>query len=1637
MTVKYFQEMYYRFLTTRAGEPSRVGWGVPWFMSPDGDDQIGKPVDDYYGLEKHSYSSTETITVRRDGDMIWGVGFVDWSGYSKDNPKSSINKDTMQAARNAVSFAEKGYHKELWFLAQITWGFYKTYSPFTGEQHFLSWAGSTEDEVSKGTGPWYQAIHEMFEQFQKEGIWGEIYKELGKAPWHKDIFGDQAKSRDREVQWNVIYDKIPGVAGETAHDQARTLYNNRNTYFFGLRGSRSPRPDRIGEEERWTAADWNAMTAIHTYAQITGEVDNRLGVDAINTLFDQSSWNSGAPAEFEAYTEKTIALSLENNPFTQITAPPKNLQDLEKLKREIYKKARVIATQQGMYIARSKKGHTGDDVVQYANFGSLSTQWEEYDPLFRTRAGTPWLWFEKSPYIRYRNDDGTVTDAVGDYSLFYMGYASYGTNGKSINRKNQETDLSNANSKTTWAIDTRKIDADTLRWTFQDGIKAKNYEGKRPFVWMGKLGGAAVNGQRPQHERPTVNIPKNDNEWKKLISEDYFDDKKSVVPAKKSYKLAKDSELVFSKIDPGDWDRMGSYDGLQKWANGIKWEEEYAADAKDNVAQADSYSISWDLGSIDEEGNPTGLLKVIYNNFLKKFGEEAEKKRNNITTDVKTAVEVYEEATSYGAYSCALTILSTWHDQLVFKLFDEIAYAIALGEDDDVTKDDIEGFVENVESELDASADSAGNQAGAAAEKLTEDEIEKRQVFYKQCFLLSNMEGLSKEYRKELIEKIDPGYQSPFGAANIHTPNNEYDGRMRLLDVEESQVEETSDIMNYLLSPKGKDVDPFFDIRPELLSAMVPQIRLFRVSTTKNGRLEEIEFDFPKSMNDDDSQYLGNIQGAANRYDFGIKEFSFAFEGTSPATARNDITADLSLFFRDFNDLIKKRPFGEFIKSPRVGDVQQEDTIDSISTKKEFSYLDLILFPGSTHQSNDEPFNQDASNYRIRADVGWVIREDDAFDKMAKTSGTSAAKLKTALEKINKSFYLNMVDHDLDFNTDGSVTIKINYRAYLETATKSTSMDVLASPEINSLRNNLQEELNIMWDKCSPEQMQELINTYRTLEDELLKKSYQSIVGRLVQRQRLFYVFSDQESRSEFAEHGFFSEKPKMYNGSYQQYSQDSGASSIDQSKIDEAVAFLGDVPFGTNLSTDTFSLLDGELKSFSPESVTNKDNENDLEIVNFFYVGDLFHTLMDCMYLAPNKGEKAIVGKKKAEVKNTQLLISCFKITDTLAKPQKSYNVNISEIPVALDYFIEWFTKNVIEGERRTYALMHFMRDFCNHLITELLNEICIRSIENNNPVRFQTSTVLAANSLNTSPVNELKRFTERPFRNTTEGYRSGKLPFVTSLNNSSIENSSNYIIIYPVSTKNISKGKTGNPVEDGENGIRHLYIGRDRGLVKTISFSKTDIKYLRESRYLTKGYNGLAQLANVYKATIEMVGNTMFYPGMYVFIDPVSLAGEGMDCRDRDSIANALGLGGYHQVLKVKSSIAGGKFNTTIEAQFEYAGDGSNSETQNPTQKTGNQETDPDAEELKEIEVKAASNDTKACESIIEIRQAQAGDIFNPIYQNYTAPGETAESLEKRIETQQIEQQSSIEQERTAIQQQQSEEAFIKLKEEMESEQ
>ena len=101
----------------------------------------------------------------------------------------------------------------------------------------------------------------------------------------------------------------------------------------------------------------------------------------------------------------------------------------------------------------------------------------------------------------------------------------------------------------------------------------------------------------------------------------------------------------------------------------------------------------------------------------------------------------------------------------------------------------------------------------------------------------------------------------------------------------------------------------------------------------------------------------------------------------------------------------------------------------------------------------------------------------------------------------------------------------------------------------------------------------------------------------------------------------------------------------------------------------------------------------------------------------------------------------------------------------------------------------------------------------------------------------------------------------------------------------------------------------------------------YLREARFYNQGHYGLLQLGAVYNVDLELWGNTIFYPGMEIFIDPRGFGGTNWDPttggRGR-STANALGIGGYHVITRVESTISSAGFATKLKALFQYSGDG-----------------------------------------------------------------------------------------------------------------
>ena len=129
----------------------------------------------------------------------------------------------------------------------------------------------------------------------------------------------------------------------------------------------------------------------------------------------------------------------------------------------------------------------------------------------------------------------------------------------------------------------------------------------------------------------------------------------------------------------------------------------------------------------------------------------------------------------------------------------------------------------------------------------------------------------------------------------------------------------------------------------------------------------------------------------------------------------------------------------------------------------------------------------------------------------------------------------------------------------------------------------------------------------------------------------------------------------------------------------------------------------------------------------------------------------------------------------------------------------------------------------------------------------------------------------------------------------------------------------------EDVDKGIYHLYMGAEKGLVKSIKFDKTDQPFLREARFEKDALNPLAELSAVYKADVTMKGNTMFHPGQYVFINMQPV---GQDLGHPGTVgtpSNQLGLGGYHIITKVTNRITeGNDFETTLKCLWDNSGDG-----------------------------------------------------------------------------------------------------------------
>ena len=753
---------------------------------------------------------------------------------------------------------------------------------------------------------------------------------------------------------------------------------------------------------------------------------------------------------------------------------------------------------------------------------------------------------------------------------------------------------------------------------------------------------------------------------------------------------------------------------------------------------------SWYTNDVDIK-----IEQVVTNNYLFFFKELIGETNLNSSTNkfIYNSVKLDKLLTTYARNAIKIQIeanvngqkkqLAFWEyltkkiiDRYRFKVWENIAKYIKDNKLDPKTASQIDpnDFNQKAFQGAELAAENADDvQVDPNAktdDDLTEADIKDKQKFLKQCVLMTQLEKL----RQEHLESINNPLTSVHFKGGSFLP---YRGRFYM--VKESTSDQSSTI-NKLLIPNEQSISQFLNISPAVAAHLVPKLRFYKVFTTDDGRLDEFEFEFRNFTDPNRANNLMNTNFDRGG-DYGIKSFDFSFDGTTPATAKNDIKADLKLYFQSFEDFLKKRKFGSY----------------------EHSFVDLLLLPGGQPKNGsgkESDFQYNPSYYRIRVDVGWMIDPVQMPSVKANIGNKGAQDLAKALELINKSFYLNMIDHAMDFRDDGSVDISVNYRAYVESALKGTSLDALADKRtqesLEAARQDYEEIVNK--NICSIQELNQIRRSLSQLQELLKKQSLQSIMQRLVERLMIRTKKADKAAVDVFARTGFLDKRVEL------------------------------------------------------TEAASANVGEEYLHI-NYFYMADLLYVILDSIY--DETGENYIQGTE-----NFKFVLTSFEYTDIFSNTGAPPPINIGSIPITTDIFAEWFKENVLKPERTSYPIMYFIRDLCKFLLVEIMSETCFKSTFDRS-LNFKTANFLGKR--NASGVDAMASLYP-PFSPTapnpgdlvidvTTNYNNGRLPLRAE--GASVFDLHNYIVVYAETPMHTTSGKIGDPVEDGKNGIIHY---RDR---------------------------------------------------------------------------------------------------------------------------------------------------------------------------------------------------------------------------------
>ena len=326
------------------------------------------------------------------------------------------------------------------------------------------------------------------------------------------------------------------------------------------------------------------------------------------------------------------------------------------------------------------------------------------------------------------------------------------------------------------------------------------------------------------------------------------------------------------------------------------------------------------------------------------------------------------------------------------------------------------------------------------------------------------------------------------------------------------------------------------------------------------------------------------------------------------------------------------------------------------------------------------------------------------------------------------------------------------------------------------------------------------------------------------------------------------------------------------------------------------------------------------IRTVSYIHLGDLIMQVAESLHAdimlakkkkddSKDKNKKEVIrelDKRLKALQDTRILSSNMYVKVDSPMQESISVVNISDVPISLSLFQKYYFDYIEQEQSYSLTMYRFLQDCVQHIV----------------PSSFKNHVYKDAKFLDVKTSIKSTEITGEKIEESKDKIDTKSLPdFIAAVSTALRPNECDYFIMYADHTEDISLSRRGSRLSDLKDGIYHFYLGRNRGVLKQVNFSKMDIKYRKEA-LIVKSVSLYDQLKMPYNADITMFGNVAFFPGSLFFIDPSSV-GMG-DPRETNSAAFQLGLGGYYQATSVSITFDGTKMETGIQAtQVSWAED------------------------------------------------------------------------------------------------------------------